>query len=147
MPCLTNHSVRDVERRELGEEFAIHRSVETRKFAIDGRQTIGEDRVVGVFRWLRHRREQESGGLRFSAYRSRVRWQVVESVASPALASIYAQVLQLAGIPVQMRQWGAGAGAMGGALTGVRLLVPEGRFGEARDVLDAGVAGSEEEHE
>jgi hypothetical protein len=67
----------------------------------------------------------------------------VESTGSPALGSVYTQVLQQAGIPVLTQQWGAGAGAMGGAATGVRLLVPEDRLGEAREVLDVGRAGSE----
>jgi hypothetical protein len=67
----------------------------------------------------------------------------VESVASPALGSVYAQVLRQAGIPTLMREWGAGAGAMGGALTGVRVMVPEDRLEEARAVLDAGMADSE----
>jgi hypothetical protein len=137
-------------RRETGEKFRTYHSVETRKFAIDGQQTIGEDRVTGVFRWLRHRHDHESGGLRATGYQSstsRTSWKVVESVASPALGNIYIQVLQQAGIPVQVQQWGAGAGAMGGALTGVRILTPEDRFDEAREVLDAGTAGSEVTHE
>ena len=107
--------------------------------------------MTGVFRWLRHRHDHESSdGLRVPGSQSsipRASWKVVESVASPALGSIYVQVLRQAGIPVQVQQWGAGAGAMGGALTGVRILTPEDRFDEAREVLDAGTAGSEVTHE
>jgi hypothetical protein len=57
------------------------------------------------------------------------------------------QVIQQAGIPIVARQDGAGAGAMGGAPTGVSLLVPEERLAEARELLDAGVATSEVEYE
>jgi hypothetical protein len=63
------------------------------------------------------------------------------------MGSIYAQVLEQAGIPVQLQQWGAGAGAMGGAATGVRLLVPENRLEAAREVLDVGTAASEVAYE
>lgn len=63
------------------------------------------------------------------------------------MGSIYMQVLQQAGIPALTRQDGAGAGAMGGAPTGVSLLVPAERLAEARELLDAGVATSEVEHE
>jgi putative signal transducing protein len=77
----------------------------------------------------------------------RTEWRVLESVASPAMGSIYKQVLQQAGIPTLTRQDGAGAGAMGGAPTGVSLLVPAKRLAEARELLDAGVATSEVEHE
>lgn len=45
------------------------------------------------------------------------------------------------------QEWGAGSAAMGGASTGVRLLVPEDRLAEAREVLDLGMVGSEEDHE
>ena len=110
--------------------------------------------MTGVFRWLRHRHDHESsdgprvpGSQSPTSPTSRTSWKVVESVASPALGSIYVQVLRQAGIPVQVQQWGAGAGAMGGALTGVRILTPEDRFDEAREVLDAGTAGSEVTHE
>lgn len=103
--------------------------------------------MAGIFRWLRKKYEQEAGGIRSLSHRAQPTWVVVESVASPALGSVYTQVLQQAGIPVLTKQWGAGAGAMGGALTGVRVLVPEDRLDDARDVLGAGLAGSEVDHE
>jgi Putative prokaryotic signal transducing protein len=103
--------------------------------------------VVGFFRWLRQRRGQEAISAGVSGKRSRPNWTVVESVASPAMASVYLQVLQQAGIPVLTKEWGAGAGAMGGALNGVRILVPEDRLGEARDVLGAGRAVPEVDDE
>lgn len=59
------------------------------------------------------------------------------------MGSLYIQVLRRAGIPVLAQEWGAGAGAMGGALTGLRLLVPEDRLDEARETLGLGSAGSE----
>lgn len=103
--------------------------------------------MTGVFHRLRQWFDQEPGRLRATDKRPQPRWMVLESVASPALGSVYAQVLQRAGIPVLTKQWGAGAGAMGGALTGIRLLVPEDRLDEARAVLDVGRAGSEAENE
>ena len=99
--------------------------------------------MAGFFRWLRRRGGQEAGVAITSKSRPKPRWEVVESVASPALGSIYVQVLQQAGIPVLTREWGAGAGAMGGVSTGVRVMVPEDRLEEARAVLDAGMADSE----
>lgn len=103
--------------------------------------------MAGFFRWLRQWRNQEPGGLREPRHRPRPRWQVLESVASPAIGSLHRQVLQQAGIPVLTQEWGAGSAAMGGASTGVRLLVPEDRLAEAREVLDLGMVGSEEDHE
>lgn len=99
--------------------------------------------MAGFFRWLRRRGGQEAGVAIAPKSRPKPRWEVVESVASPALGSVYVQVLQQAGIPVLTREWGAGAGAMGGVSTGVRVMVPEDRLEEARAVLDAGMADSE----
>lgn len=99
--------------------------------------------MAGFFRWLRRRGGQEAGVAITPKSRPKPHWEVVESVASPALGSIYVQVLQQAGIPVLTREWGAGAGAMGGVSTGVRVMVPEDRLEEARAVLDAGMADSE----
>jgi hypothetical protein len=134
-------------RWEKSDSFPKQRVGDATKLAIDAHLTIEEDRVAGIFRWWRRKREQEAGGIRPHVHRARPHWIVVESVASPAMGSLYAQVLQQAGIPVQTKQWGAGAGAMGGALTGVRLLVPEDCLDAARDVLGVGRAGSEVEHE
>ena len=103
---------------------------------------MGEDRVAGLFRWLRRGREQETGVATTPKSRRTPQWEVVESVASPALGSVYVQVLRRAGIPVLTRDWGAGAGAMGGVSTGVRVMVPADRLEEARTVLDAGMADS-----
>ena len=99
--------------------------------------------MAGFFRWLRRRGGQEAGVAITPESRPKPRWEVVESVASPALGSVYVQVLRQAGIPVLTREWGAGAGAMGGVSTGVRVMVPENRLEEARAVLDAGMADSE----
>ena len=103
--------------------------------------------MTGIFRRLRQRREQEPGVARALARRPEPQWRVLESVPSPALGSLYVQVLQRADIPVMTRQWGAGAGALGGALTGVTILVPADHFDDARAALDVGMAGSEVHHE
>lgn len=99
--------------------------------------------MAGFFRWLRGRHEQEAGRAIAPLTPREPTWEVVESVPSPALGSVYVQVLQQAGIPVLTREWGAGAGAMGGVSTGVRVMVPKDRLGEARAVLDAGMVDSE----
>ena len=99
--------------------------------------------MAGYFRWLRHWGKHEAGVALMPTSRPKLQWQVVESVASPALGSVYVQVLRRAGIPTLVREWGAGAGAMGGALTGVRVMVPEDRLKDARAALDAGMADSE----
>lgn len=103
--------------------------------------------MAGFFRWFRRRLVPADGIIRQSNPLPRPKWRVLESVASPAMGSIYMQVLQQAGIPTLTRQDGAGAGAMGGAPTGVSVLVPAERLAEARELLDVGVATSEVEHE
>ena len=99
--------------------------------------------MAGFFRLLRRWRGRAADEAIALAPRHKPQWQVVESVASPALGSVYAQVLRQAGIPVLTRDWGAGAGAMGGVSIGVRVMVPEDRMDDARAVLDAGMANSE----
>lgn len=101
--------------------------------------------MAGFFRWLRRRGGQEAGVAVTPKAQPKPRWEVVESVASPALGSVYVQVLQQVGIPVLTREWGAGAGAMGGVATGVRVMVPEDRLEEAHAVLDAGMRAADSE--
>jgi hypothetical protein len=76
---------------------------------------------------------------------------LLESVHSAALASLYGQQLERAGIPVMPREWGGGSALLGGVPVGVSLFVPEDRLQEARAILavddepDAG--GDEADHE
>ena len=143
MRFLTSRSQITMTYRRTGQLLRDLRSVETLKFVIDGYRTIEEDRMAGFFRLLRRWRGRDADEAIALAPRHKPQWQVVESVASPALGSVYAQVLRQAGIPVLTRDWGAGAGAMGGVSIGVRVMVPEDRIEDARAVLDAGMAISE----
>lgn len=74
------------------------------------------------------------------------RWAVVES-GPPAIGGMYASLLRQQGIPVLVQQWEPGSAALGGAMVGVRVLVPESRLAEARDLLGNDTGDVEVENE
>jgi hypothetical protein len=77
----------------------------------------------------------------------RTTWALVESVNSPVLGGMYADLLHQAGIPVRIEQWDPGGGALGGLTIGVRLLVPAELLGAAQEVLRGDEAGEGANHE
>lgn len=87
-------------------------------------------------RWLRRLR----GGLGTDLVPGEKRvaerdWVVCGSYPSAALGTMYADILQQAGIPVVRQEWGGGSAMLGGVPVGVSLLVPRDRLAEAREIL------------